>query len=100
MRGIDILDLLHGLREERGAVSAVLSAPAERYTRALLAAVPRVDARRGSRARAAAARSFSTPAGLPGSAPQTPAGLEGCRAPRFAAGGVRVAPNARRFTPS
>ncbi|MFD9411981.1 dipeptide ABC transporter ATP-binding protein [Streptomyces sp. NPDC059989] len=90
-----ILDLLHGLREERGlglllvthdvgvaaesveellvmrggsavergAVGRVLSAPADPYTKALLAAVPRLDAPRGSRA-------------LPGPAPQTPAGLK------------------------
>ncbi|MEV7442273.1 ABC transporter ATP-binding protein [Streptomyces sp. NPDC091204] len=90
-----ILDLLHGLREERGlglllvthdvgvaaesvdellvmrdgsavergAVGAVLSAPADPYTKALLAAVPRLDAPRASRA-------------LPGPAPRSPAGPE------------------------
>ncbi|WP_405831886.1 dipeptide ABC transporter ATP-binding protein [Streptomyces sp. NBC_00105] len=89
-----ILDLLHGLREERGLglllvthdvgvaaesveellvmrgghavergeVGAVLSAPADPYTKALLAAVPRLDGPRAPRA-------------LPGPAPQTPAGL-------------------------
>ncbi|MFJ3725122.1 dipeptide ABC transporter ATP-binding protein [Streptomyces sp. NPDC090045] len=89
-----ILDLLHGLREERGLglllvthdvgvaaesveellvmrggyavergeVASVLAAPAQPYTRALLAAVPRLDGPRASRA-------------LPGPAPQTPAGL-------------------------
>ncbi|MFD3467637.1 dipeptide ABC transporter ATP-binding protein [Streptomyces sp. NPDC058682] len=92
-----ILDLLHGLREERGLglllvthdvgvaaesvdevlvmrggyavergpVASVLAAPAEPYTRALLAAVPRLDAPRRSRGSA------------PDPAPQTPAGLEG-----------------------
>ncbi|MET9688649.1 ABC transporter ATP-binding protein [Streptomyces sp. NPDC006514] len=91
-----ILDLLHGLREERGLglllvthdvgvaaesvdevlvmrggyavergpVASVLAAPAEPYTRALLAAVPRLDAPRRSRGSA------------PDPAPQTPAGLE------------------------
>ncbi|MFE1870416.1 dipeptide ABC transporter ATP-binding protein [Streptomyces sp. NPDC059496] len=90
-----ILDLLHGLREERGLglllvthdvgvaaesvdevlvmrggyavergpVASVLAAPAEPYTRALLAAVPRLDAPRRSRGSA------------PDPAPQTPAGL-------------------------
>ncbi|MFI8385073.1 dipeptide ABC transporter ATP-binding protein [Streptomyces sp. NPDC085540] len=88
-----ILDLLHGLREERGLglllvthdvgvaaesvdevlvmrggyavergpVTSVLAAPAEPYTRALLAAVPRLDAPRRSRGAA------------PDPAPQTPA---------------------------
>ncbi|WP_328788848.1 MULTISPECIES: ABC transporter ATP-binding protein [unclassified Streptomyces] len=92
-----ILDLLHGLREERGLglllvthdvgvaaesvdevlvmrgghavergpVASVLAAPAEPYTRALLAAVPRLDAPRRSRGSA------------PDPAPQTPAGPEG-----------------------
>ncbi|MER6445524.1 ABC transporter ATP-binding protein [Streptomyces venezuelae] len=90
-----ILDLLHGLREERGLglllvthdvgvaaesvdevlvmrggsavergpVASVLAAPAEPYTRALLAAVPRLDAPRHSRGSA------------PDPAPRTPAGL-------------------------
>ncbi|WP_323187519.1 ABC transporter ATP-binding protein [Streptomyces sp. NBC_00160] len=89
-----ILDLLHGLREERGLglllvthdvgvaaesvdevlvmrdgaavergpVASVLAAPAEPYTRALLAAVPRLDGPRPSRDSA------------PAPAPHTPAG--------------------------
>ncbi|WP_412076812.1 dipeptide ABC transporter ATP-binding protein [Streptomyces xanthophaeus] len=107
-----IMDLLHGLREERGlglllvthdvgvaaesvdellvmrggcavewgAVGAVLSAPAEPYTRALLGAVPRLDAPRVSRALPGPAP--RSPAGLkdrgsaPDPAPQTPAGME------------------------
>ncbi|WKD32737.1 dipeptide ABC transporter ATP-binding protein [Streptomyces xanthophaeus] len=88
-----ILDLLHGLREERGLglllvthdvgvaaesvdevlvmrdgsavergpAASVLAAPAEPYTKALLAAVPRLDGPRASRT-------------LPGPAPRTPAG--------------------------
>ncbi|WSK25367.1 ABC transporter ATP-binding protein [Streptomyces sp. NBC_01298] len=95
-----ILDLLHGLREERGLglllvthdvgvaaenvdavlvmrdggvvergpVESVLSAPADPYTAALLAAVPRLDAVRVPRPGAVRA--------LPVPAPQTPAGLE------------------------
>ncbi|MFZ3500194.1 dipeptide ABC transporter ATP-binding protein [Streptomyces sp. 5.8] len=124
-----ILDLLHGLREERGLglllvthdvgvaaenvdavlvmrdggvvergpVGSVLSAPADPYTVALLAAVPRLDAvrvaRPGAVVRALPVPAPQTPAGLdlagrgasaelrdrgsaPDPAPQTPAGLE------------------------
>ncbi|WP_371617788.1 dipeptide ABC transporter ATP-binding protein [Streptomyces sp. NBC_00454] len=95
-----ILDLLHGLREERGlglvlvthdvgvaaesvdevlvmrdgavvergSVGAVLSRPSHGYTRALLAAVPRLDAVRVARPGVSRA--------LPVPAPQTPAGLD------------------------
>ncbi|MFI5861943.1 dipeptide ABC transporter ATP-binding protein [Streptomyces sp. NPDC051546] len=95
-----ILDLLHGLREERGLglllvthdvgvaaenvdavlvmrdgavvergpVGSVLSAPADPYTAALLAAVPRLDAVRAPRPGAVRA--------LPVPAPHTPAGRE------------------------
>ncbi|GHH21020.1 dipeptide ABC transporter ATP-binding protein [Streptomyces rubradiris] len=42
----DILVMRHGRAVERGPVGAVLAAPAEPYTRDLLDAVPRVDARR------------------------------------------------------
>ncbi|MFF5469431.1 dipeptide ABC transporter ATP-binding protein [Streptomyces achromogenes] len=42
----DILVMRHGRAVERGPVGAVLAAPAEPYTRELLDAVPRVDARR------------------------------------------------------
>ncbi|MER6202451.1 ABC transporter ATP-binding protein [Streptomyces sp. NPDC001586] len=92
-----ILDLLHGLREERGlglllvthdvgvaaesvdellvmrgghavergAVASVLAAPAEPYTRALLAAVPRLDGPR-----------VHDRGSAPDPAPQSPAGLD------------------------
>ncbi|MCZ4120100.1 ABC transporter ATP-binding protein [Streptomyces sp. H39-S7] len=42
----DILVMRNGTAVERGAVGAVLDAPREPYTRALLAAVPQVDAAR------------------------------------------------------
>ncbi|MFI0807867.1 dipeptide ABC transporter ATP-binding protein [Streptomyces echinatus] len=42
----DILVMRHGRAVERGPVGAVLAEPAEAYTRRLLDAVPRVDARR------------------------------------------------------
>ncbi|MFF4006396.1 dipeptide ABC transporter ATP-binding protein [Streptomyces sp. NPDC001717] len=58
-----LLVLRGGSVVERGSVRAVLSTPAEPYTRALLAAVPRLDGPRVSRA-------------LPGPAPRTPAGLD------------------------
>jgi peptide/nickel transport system ATP-binding protein len=42
----DVLVMRHGRAVEHGPVDAVLGAPAETYTRELLAAVPRVDAPR------------------------------------------------------
>lgn len=40
----DVLVMRHGRQVERGPVATILGAPREEYTRALLAAVPRVDA--------------------------------------------------------
>ncbi|WP_374775705.1 ABC transporter ATP-binding protein [Streptomyces sp. NBC_01310] len=76
----ELLVMRDGSAVERGAVGGVLSAPAARYTRALLAAVPRLDAPRVPRALPGPAP--QAPAGLkergsaPGPAPQTPAGLK------------------------
>ncbi|MFD6973344.1 dipeptide ABC transporter ATP-binding protein [Streptomyces sp. NPDC059949] len=77
----ELLVMRDGSAVERGAVGGVLSAPAAPYTKALLAAVPRLDAPRVSRA--LPGRAPQTPAGLkdrgsaPDPAPQTPAGLKG-----------------------
>ncbi|MGN9756552.1 dipeptide ABC transporter ATP-binding protein [Streptomyces sp. SD31] len=44
----EVLVMRHGRSVEHGPVSAVLGSPAQPYTRELLGAVPRVDARRGN----------------------------------------------------
>ncbi|WP_314243739.1 ABC transporter ATP-binding protein [Streptomyces sp. DSM 40907] len=104
-----ILDLLHGLREERGLglllvthdvgvaaesvdevlvmrggsavergpVASVLAAPAQPYTKALLAAVPRLDAPRPVRGAAGGQARRHSRGSAPDPAPRTPAGLGG-----------------------
>ncbi|WP_328300673.1 ABC transporter ATP-binding protein [Streptomyces sp. NBC_00435] len=62
----ELLVMRDGLAVERGPVARVLAEPAREYTRALLAAVPRLDAVR--RPRPGAVRA------LPAPAPQSPAG--------------------------
>ncbi|WP_327254825.1 ABC transporter ATP-binding protein [Streptomyces sp. NBC_01244] len=64
----DVLVMRDGAVVERGAVGSVLSAPADPYTGALLAAVPRLDAVRVPWPGAVRA--------LPVPAPQTPEGLD------------------------
>ncbi|WP_405489173.1 dipeptide ABC transporter ATP-binding protein [Streptomyces sp. NBC_00096] len=64
----ELLVMRDGLAVERGPVARVLAEPSQEYTRALLAAVPRLDAVRVPRPGAVRA--------LPAPAPQTPAGLD------------------------
>ncbi|WP_327719255.1 ABC transporter ATP-binding protein [Streptomyces sp. NBC_00490] len=61
----EVLVMRHGRVVEHGAVSDVLGKPSQAYTRELLGAVPRVDARRRAAAGVPAARAGSTTAGVP-----------------------------------
>ncbi|MFD9480698.1 MULTISPECIES: dipeptide ABC transporter ATP-binding protein [Streptomyces] len=123
-----ILDLLHGLREERGLglllvthdvgvaaesvdevlvmrggsavergpVASVLAAPAEPYTRALLAAVPRLDGPRPVRGAAGEQARRRSRGSAPDPAPQTPAGLD--LSPAGPDGGQEVPPVVEAFS--
>ncbi|MFF4358350.1 dipeptide ABC transporter ATP-binding protein [Streptomyces sp. NPDC001604] len=69
----EVLVMRHGRVVEHGPVTDVLDAPTEPYTRALLAAVPRVDARRTT----------------PGALPQSAAGHGGIALPEVPAEGMQ-----------
>ncbi|MFI2029410.1 dipeptide ABC transporter ATP-binding protein [Streptomyces buecherae] len=80
----DLLVMRAGRAVERGPVNAVLSAPREPYTRALLAAVPRVEQARGDRAPAlvpAPAESRSEAGTTAETAPEPAAGAAAEAAP-------------------
>ncbi|MDQ0599093.1 peptide/nickel transport system ATP-binding protein [Streptomyces canus] len=67
----EVLVMRHGRVVEHGAVRDVLGAPSQAYTRELLGAVPRVEARRRAAAGVPAARTGSTAAAVP--SPEGPA---------------------------
>ncbi|MGW1750209.1 dipeptide ABC transporter ATP-binding protein [Streptomyces sp. NPDC002092] len=69
----EVLVMRHGRVVEHGPVTDVLDAPTEPYTRALLAAVPRVDARRTT----------------PGAVPESATGNGGIASPEASAEGAR-----------
>ncbi|AYV29787.1 Glutathione import ATP-binding protein GsiA [Streptomyces sp. ADI95-16] len=77
----ELLVMRDGHAVERGPVAEVLAGPADPYTRALLAAVPRLDAPRKPRpARETAAGTAAASAGLSGAAASGAAGGAGAAA--------------------
>ncbi|MFF3083950.1 dipeptide ABC transporter ATP-binding protein [Streptomyces nojiriensis] len=72
----EVLVMRGGHAVERGEVGAVLSAPTDPYTKALLAAVPRLDGPRPVRGAAVEQARRRSRGSAPDPAPQTPAGLE------------------------
>ncbi|MFF1296393.1 MULTISPECIES: dipeptide ABC transporter ATP-binding protein [unclassified Streptomyces] len=69
----EVLVMRHGRVVEHGAVSDVLGQPSQAYTRELLGAVPRVDARRRAAAGVPAARAEAAP-GAPDAGSEAPQG--------------------------
>jgi peptide/nickel transport system ATP-binding protein len=69
----EVLVMRHGRVVEHGAVSDVLGQPSQAYTRELLGAVPRVDARRRAATGVPAARTEATP-GAPDAGSEAPQG--------------------------
>ncbi|MFG2710083.1 dipeptide ABC transporter ATP-binding protein [Streptomyces goshikiensis] len=80
----ELLVMRDGHAVERGPVAEVLAGPADQYTRALLAAVPRLDAPR--QARAAAGASVGASVGAPGGASGAVGGATGAVAVGVAGG--------------
>ncbi|MFD3554940.1 dipeptide ABC transporter ATP-binding protein [Streptomyces goshikiensis] len=80
----EVLVMRDGRAVERGPVARVLAGPADPYTRALLAAVPRLDTPRPPRPSREAAAAV---AGLPGAASGAAGGAGAARGPGGAAGG-------------
>ncbi|MEU3909624.1 ABC transporter ATP-binding protein [Streptomyces goshikiensis] len=81
----ELLVMRDGHAVERGPVAEVLAGPADPYTRALLAAVPRLDAQRKPRPSRETATASAGPAGVAGGAGVASAGLS--EAASGAAGG-------------
>ncbi|MFF4454586.1 dipeptide ABC transporter ATP-binding protein [Streptomyces goshikiensis] len=84
----EVLVMRDGRAVERGPVARVLAGPADPYTRALLAAVPRLDTPRPPRPSREAAAAV---AGLPGAASGAAGGPGGAGRPGGAAGSADAA---------